>query len=402
MISVSKRLTDLPVSSVRKLSPYAAEAKNKGVKIYHLNIGDPDIKTPKVMIDVLRNWSINPIRYANSSGESEFIQALRSYYNGLGFTQIKESDILATVGGSEAVVMAMYATCGPGDEILVFEPFYSNYATCAKFCDIKLVPVETTIKNGFHLPDRKVIEEKITRKAKAILVCSPNNPTGAIYTRKEYKILVEIAKEKNLFLISDEVYREYIFGNIKHTSVLEFLNEIPEQIILLDSLSKRYSLCGARLGILMSLNQEVIKGTLKLAQGRLSGGIIDQMVGAKLTRVPKSYIEKVRQEYEKRRDVLYEGLSKIKGVFLTKPEGAFYTMVSLPVENAEDFSIYLLKDFRDKNETVMLAPGEGFYGTKNQGLNQVRIAYVLNTRDLKRCIEIIDKALQKYNIEKFP
>lgn len=372
------------------------------MKIYHLNIGDPDIKTPKVMIDVLRNWSINPIRYANSSGESEFIQALRSYYNGLGFTQIKESDILATVGGSEAVVMAMYATCGPGDEILVFEPFYSNYATCAKFCDIKLVPVETTIKNGFHLPDRKVIEEKITRKAKAILVCSPNNPTGAIYTRKEYKILVEIAKEKNLFLISDEVYREYIFGNIKHTSVLEFLNEIPEQIILLDSLSKRYSLCGARLGILMSLNQEVIKGTLKLAQGRLSGGIIDQMVGAKLTRVPKSYIEKVRQEYEKRRDVLYEGLSKIKGVFLTKPEGAFYTMVSLPVENAEDFSIYLLKDFRDKNETVMLAPGEGFYGTKNQGLNQVRIAYVLNTRDLKRCIEIIDKALQKYNIEKFP
>lgn len=395
-VKVSERLTELPISSVRKLMPYASAAKTEGVKIYHLNIGDPDIKTPKVMIDTLRSWDINPIKYANSIGEPIFIEALKSYYHKLSFNFVENKDIVTTVGGSEGVVMALYSVANAGEEILVFEPFYSNYASCAKFADVNLVPIPTSIENGFHLPSKEKIEEKITKKTKAILFCSPCNPTGAIYTKEEIKLLVGIAKKYSLFLISDEVYREYIFDGKTHTSILEFMQEIPNKAILLDSLSKRYSLCGARLGAVLSLNEEIIKGTIKLAQSRLSGGLIDQIIGSKLIEVENNYIEDVRQEYQKRRDVLYEGLLKIEGVFLTKPEGAFYTMVSLPVKSAEEFAIFLLKDFRIGSETVMLAPGQGFYGTKGEGLNQVRIAYVLNTKDLKKCIEIIKQGLKIY------
>lgn len=396
MYKVSQRIQDLPISAVRKLTPYAVAAKKEGVKVYHLNIGDPDIKTPKVMLDVLKNWDLETIRYALSQGEPELIKSLTSYYQQLGFKSIKEEDILITVGGSEGVVMSLFAVANQGDEILVFEPFYSNYSACAHFVGVKLVPISTSIEKGFHLPDKKEIEKKITSKTKAILFCSPNNPTGTIYTRKEMQMLVSIAREKGLFLISDEVYREFAFDGKKQVSALEFLNQIPDQIILLDSLSKRFSLCGARIGILASLNKEVIKNTTKIAQSRLSAGLIDQLMAAKLTKVPKTYTNKVIKEYEKRRDVVYSGLSNIKGVFLAKPEGAFYTMVSLPVKNAERFAIFLLTKFRLNNETVMLAPGAGFYGTKNEGLNQVRIAYVLQVKDLQKCIKIIAEALKAY------
>lgn len=392
---VSSRLSSLPVSSVRKLTPYATEAKKSGVKILHLNIGDPDIKTPEVMIDVLRNWSINPIRYAQSNGEPKFIQAMLNYYSKLGFSSLSEKEIIATVGGSEAVNLAFYSVASPGEEILVFEPFYSNYASCAHYTGVNLVAVAAGKETNFHLPSKEEIEAKITDKTKAILYCSPGNPTGAVFSKEEVELLVSIAKEHNLFLISDEVYREYVFEG-SHTSLLSYIDEIPDKAILLDSLSKRYSLCGARLGVIVSKNEELIKGIIKLAQARLSGGLIDQEMASVMNEVPDSYIEDVRVEYLKRRDALYEGLTAIEGVEMSKPEGAFYTMVTLPIEDAEDFATFLLKEFRIDNETVMVAPGGGFYGTAGKGKNQVRIAYVLNADDLRRAINIIKLGLDAY------
>lgn len=396
MYKTSQRIQYLPISAVRKLAPYAYQAKKEGVKVYHLNIGDPDIKTPKLMLNVLRNWNINTVSYAQSSGELGLIQALKKYYQRLGFKKIKEGNIVVTVGGSEAVMMSFLTTCDSGDEILVFEPFYSNYASFAHLCNVKLVAVPTSIEDGFHLPNKKKIEERITGKTKAILFCSPNNPTGTVYTQEEIQLLVNIAKKRGLFLISDEVYREFVFDGKKHISILEFLDQIPQQIILVDSLSKRYSLCGARIGIFLSLNTELILGVAKIAQSRLSAGLIDQHMASQLVKIPASYTKAVIREYQKRRDVIYTQLSKIDNVLLTKPEGAFYLMVSLPVKNAEDFAIFLLKDFRLNNETVMLAPGAGFYLSSDQGLNQVRIAYVLNVGDLQKCIKIISAALKVY------
>lgn len=397
MYKVSQRILDLPISAVRKLSPLAALAKKEGVNVYHLNIGDPDIKTPKVMLNVLRNLNIETIGYAPSAGRQQLLEALKSYYHKLGFMSINEENMLITVGGSEAVAMSLFATTNVGDEVLVFEPFYSNYSALAHLCGVKLAAVPTTIENGFHLPQKDEIERKLTKKTKAILYCSPNNPTGAIYTRSELKMLVTIAKENDLFLISDEVYREFTFDGKKHISILDFLDQIPNQIILLDSLSKRFSICGSRVGILASLNKEVIAGCFKIAQSRLSAGLVDQLMAERLTKVSASYTKKVIKEYQKRRDLIFTLLSEIDGVFLTKPEGAFYTMVSLPVKNAEDFAIFLLKDFRLNNATVMLAPGAGFYATHGQGLNQVRIAYVLKVKYLKKAIEIISKGLKAYH-----
>lgn len=396
MLKLSNRIEDLPISSIRKLTPYAEAAEKTGVKVYHLNIGDPDIKTPKVMLNALKEWKGDTLPYAQSNGESSLITALLDYYHKLGYKKLKYEDLLITVGGSEACVMALFAACEVGDEVLVFEPFYSNYASQASFVDVKLVAVPTSIRYGFHLPSKEQIEKKITKKTKAILICSPNNPTGVIYTKAELKLLVDIAKKHNLYLICDEVYREFTFDNKTHTSILDFLHIIPSQIILLDSLSKRYSLCGARVGVLASLNKELMANTLKIAQSRLSANLITQIMAAKITEVPASYSKTIVKEYQDRRDVIFEGLSKIDGVFLTKPEGAFYTIVSLPVEDAEKFAIFLLKEFRLNNETVMLAPGQGFYQTPGEGSNRVRIAYVLNIPDLKKCIKIIDEGLKAY------
>jgi aspartate aminotransferase len=394
---ISERLKNMPVSSVRKLTPYVAPLKEQGVKIYHLNIGDPDVKTPDCMIDALKNWKENPIRYALSAGETSFIDAMLWYYKRFGYGFLKNADIVATVGGSEAIVMALFSVAEIGDEILVFEPFYSNYAVSASITGVKLVAVPTTIKNGFHLPDRKTIEAKISSKTKAIFYCNPVNPTGAIYTKEEIEMLVSIAKEHNLFLISDEVYREYVFEGKKAVSLLSYMQDMKDKAIMLDSLSKRYSLCGARLGLLVSQNQDLIKGVMKMAQGRLCGGLIDQYVGSKLTLIPDTYIKDVQKEYEKRRNILYEGLLTIPGVTTYKPEGAFYTMVGLPVKDSDDFCLWLLTKYKSNNETVMLAPGAGFYASPNMGRNEVRIAYVLKEADLKRAIEILREALEVYN-----
>jgi aspartate aminotransferase len=397
MASISKRLLNVPASPIRKLVPFAQAAKKRGVKVYHLNIGDPDIETPKVMVDVLRTWNTNPIGYDQSQGNPKFIESLITYYHSLGYRFIKESHIQSTIGGSEAISMAMFATCQPDDEIIVFEPFYTNYNSYAVVSGIRLVPIRTSITNGFHLPERSVIESKIHKKTRAILICNPNNPTGTVYTRQELDILVGIAKKHKLFILSDEVYREYVYDGRNHVSLLSYMQKIPKQAIVLDSMSKRYSLCGVRVGALITLNQDILAGVLRIAQGRLSAGLVDQLIAAKLTDVPVSYYKNVYNEYNRRRDILFKGLKSIPGVTVPKPEGAFYTIVGLPVDDSEKFCKWLLTDFQDKGETVMLAPAAGFYATQGLGKTEVRIAYVLNTRAIRRCIELLKKALLNYS-----
>lgn len=392
----SKRLQLVPASPIRKLVPYATAAKKQGIKVYHLNIGDPDVLTPKPMLSVLRNWDSNPIGYDQSQGNPEFLTALKIYYQKLGFKFISEEHIQVTTGGSEAISMAMFAACEAGDEIIVFEPFYANYNSYAVVCGVRLVPIRTEIENGFHLPRPIDIIKRITPRTKAILICNPNNPTGTVYNQKEMDMLIEICRKHDLFLLSDEVYREYAYDGAKQVSALSYMKKMPDRVIVLDSMSKRYSLCGARLGCIVTLNSEFLSGVLRIGQGRLSSGLVDQMVAAKLTEVPDSYLTKVNAEYTKRRDTLYQGLRKIPGVYVPKPEGAFYMIVSLPVDDAEKFCQWLLTDFRERNETVMLAPAAGFYATAGLGTREVRIAYVLNTTALSRSLELLSLALKMY------
>ncbi len=398
--TLSQRMQILPISSIRRLTPYANIARSEGVHIYHLNIGAPDVKSPNVMIEALQKWNANPIDYAPSEGTKDYLEALKWYYHQLGHSFIKTTDILATTAGSEALNISMFACCNPGDEILVFEPFYSNYKVIAHMWGVSLVPVETSIEEGFHLPSRAAIERKISLKTKAILYCSPGNPTGTVYTKAEVELLVSIAKDHDLYLISDEVYREYVFTGSPTTSLLSYMKEMPQLAIVLDSLSKRYSICGARLGCLVSLNKDVIKGGLKFAQSHLSAGIVDQYIGSQLTKVPESYILGIQQEYLLRRDILYNGLKSIDGVRLTLPEGAFYIFAELPVTNAEEFCIFLLEKYRDRGETLMLAPGNGFYANPLRGSSMVRFAYVLAAPKLKRALELLKGGLEVYKLNK--
>jgi len=391
----SKRLEDLPVSAIRKLTPFATQARKQGVTVLGLNIGDPDIKTPEVMIDVLKNWQQNPIGYAPAQGREDFLESLQKYYVKIGFN-FDQSEIIATVGGSEALAFAFFATCEWGDEALVFEPFYSNYAVLAALTGVKLKAVPTSIAEGFHLPSTEEIEKYISPKTRAVLFSNPCNPTGTVYTQAEIERLVTLAKKHHLFLMSDEVYREFLFVDRKHVSIASYFDEIPDQAILLDSLSKRYSLCGARLGLLVTKNKEILAGVMKIAMSRLSGGLIDQAVGAALSQVPEEYFEEVHTEYKKRRDILFSGLKKIPGVTISEPEGAFYVMVGLPVTGSEDFCKWLLTDFRVDNTTVMMAPGPGFYVTEGKGRQEARIAYVLEEKKLRQAIAILEKALQQY------
>lgn len=394
---ISSRLLEVPASPIRKLVPFATEAKKRGVKVYHLNIGDPDIKTPDVMVNVLKNWSTNPIAYGQSQGQPKFLESLAWYYNKIGYSFVKTNNIQVTTGGSEAISMALFSVCAPGEEVIAFEPYYANYNSYAAINGVKVVPVLTKGETGFHLPERSEIEKKIGKKTKAILICNPSNPTGTVYTKEEMAMLVSICVKNNLFLISDEVYREFVYDGKKYFSILNYMKKYPDKMVLLDSLSKRYSLCGARLGMIISLNKDLMDGVLRIAQGRLSSGFVDQAMAEKLTEVKDLYFSAVHKEYQARRDVLYNGLKSIPGVFLEKPEGAFYTIVKLPVKNSEDFCQWLLEKYNYKNETVMVAPAAGFYGTRGMGKNEVRIAYVLNIHDLEKAIEILRHALVEYN-----
>jgi aspartate aminotransferase len=395
-MQTSQRLKDLPMSAIRKLTPYATKALADGVKIYKLNIGDPDIKTPECMLDVLRKWETNPIRYAAAIGEPDFLKALHQYYLKLGFDFIALENIISTIGGSEAIFMALFSVAQAGDEVLIFEPFFANYAITAGILGVKLVPIPTYIEDGFHLPKKEVIEKLITSKTKAIIYCNPSNPTGTVYTKEEVEMLVNIAKEKNIFLMCDEVYREFLFVKRPFVSILDYFKQIPEQAILIDSLSKRYSLCGGRLGILITLNNELRDGFAKIANSRLSGGLIDQMMATKMTDVGKEYTDNVQKEYRNRRDTVYKMLKDIPGVVVSEPEGAFYIIAKLPIKNSEEFCIWMLKEFRDNNETVMMAPAGGFYLTPGKGVDEVRIAYVLEVPKLIRAITLLKMGLETY------
>lgn len=391
----SQRLLNAPLSPIRKLVPFAESAKAKGIKVYHLNIGDPDIETPAVMLSALHNFQPKVIRYANSKGEKVFLEALLSYYHGLGFKDLSLQNIQVTQGGSEALLWAFLAVANPGEEIIVFEPFYANYRSYAAISGVKLKPILTKIESGFHLPKISEIEKKISKKTRAILICNPNNPTGTIYTKKELAGLINLAKKHKLYLLSDEVYREFAYDGKKQISALNF--NYPEGIIMLDSLSKRYSLCGIRLGAVVTRNKDFISQILRFAQGRLSAGFVDQIVAAKLTAVPQSYIKKVQTEYQKRRDLVIRELNKTPGVVCKKPEGAFYIIAKLPVSDSEKFAKFLLTDFSDQKETVMVAPAAGFYETPGLGTNEVRIAYVINRKDLKRALNLLKKAIVQFN-----
>lgn len=392
---VSKRAINTPPSPIRKLVPFAEQVKNKGVKIYHLNIGQPDIKSPTRYLKALKSFPSDIIAYENSLGNPELRKGLARYYMSYNIP-VKDENIIITTGGSEAIIFALLAVCDPSDECLVSEPFYANYQGFASMSNIILVAIKTYSKDGFQLPSMQEIEKKITKKTRSIIICNPNNPTGTVYSKKALSAVFKLAKKRNLFIISDETYREFVYDDTKHHSLLTFSNK-PQHVILVDSFSKRYSLCGARLGSLVSYNKKVIESVTKFAQARLAAPTVEQFAALEALKTPTSHLNKTIKEFKKRRDVLFKGLTKIPGILVHKPEGAFYMTVTLPVKNAEHFAKWLLTDFRLKNETVMLAPASGFYLSKNMGENQVRIAYVLNTKDLKKSVMILKRGLEIYN-----
>ncbi|MGB2768846.1 MAG: pyridoxal phosphate-dependent aminotransferase [Candidatus Zixiibacteriota bacterium] len=394
---ISQRANDMPPSPIRKLVPFADAAKKKGVKIYHLNIGQPDIPTPPEFMDAIRDYSEEVLAYGHSKGSQEYLSGLVQYYRRKGI-QVEEKDIQVTTGGSEAIIFAMICIAGVGDEIIVFEPFYTNYNGFAMMADVKLVPVTLQAKDGFHLPSREKIEEKITARTRGILICSPNNPTGTVYTREEMEMIARISQKHNLFVLSDEVYREFVYEG-EHTSIMH-LQGISDRAILLDSVSKRYSACGARIGCMVSKNQEVISAALRMGQARLCSPSIEQAGAASALKIGEDYFEKMAAEYMRRRDTVCDELMKIPGAMCLKPNGAFYVMARLPVKDIEDFSQWMLTDFNLNGETTMIAPGPGFYATPGMGQDEARIAYVLNVDDLKKAMRIIAKGIETYNISR--
>jgi aspartate aminotransferase len=391
---VSQRAKDMPLSPIRKLVPLADAAKKRGIKIYHLNIGQPDIPTPLEFMNAIRNYDKKVLEYGNSKGDLNFIAGLVKYYERRGI-EVEAKDIQVTTGGSEALIFAMICVANVGDEIIVFEPFYTNYNSFARMADVKLVPLTLQAENGFHLPPREKIEEKITPKTRAVLICSPNNPTGTVYTQKEMEMIGEMCKKHNLFVLSDEVYREFIYEG-KHTSIMH-IEGLSDRAILLDSISKRYSACGARIGCLVSKNEEVMSAALRLGQARLCSPSIEQFGATAALSIKDEYFEEMAIEYKRRRDTVYEGLMKISGVVCLKPSGAFYIMAKLPVKEIEDFARWMLTDFSLDGETTMIAPGPGFYATPGKGGDEARIAYVLNVDDLRKAMRILAKGIEIYN-----
>jgi aspartate aminotransferase len=393
-MNVSKRLQSMKFSSVRKLNPYADIAVKKGLDILHLNIGQPDIETPEIFYESVRACTPKVLAYAASNGIDELVNSFITYYKEWNIN-LDKSQILVTNGGSEALQFAMLAVCEPGDEILCPEPFYTNYNSFVHIAQVNIKSFRTYAEDGFHLPAKEEIVKKISDKTKAILISNPGNPTGLVYTESEIKLLAEIAKEHDLFLIADEVYREFVYDGLKYVSAMT-LKGVEDRVILIDSISKRYSACGARIGLIASRNKDLMHEMTKLVQSRLSAPTIEQMAAASLINTPKDYFDKVNKEYEHRRNVLFEGLQEIPGVVCKKTTGAFYMMVKLPVENAEDFAKWLLTEFNYDNKTVMVAPGEGFYSTEGIGKDEVRISYCLNADNLKLSTKILKLGLEEY------
>ena len=385
----------MPESPIRKLVPYAEAAKKRGTKVYHLNIGQPDIKTPKVALDAIKNNTVEVLEYSRSEGSETYRQKIASYYQ-KKHINVSATDIIVTTGGSEALLFALGTIADVSDEIIIPEPFYANYNGFATASGVKVVPVISKIDDNFALPPIEEFEKLITPKTKAILICNPGNPTGYLYSKEEINKLAEIVKKHDLFLISDEVYREFAYEGAKHVSIMED-ESLAEHAIMIDSVSKRYSMCGARIGYIVSKNKQVISTALKFAQARLSPPTYAQIASEAALETPQSYFDEVIHEYVDRRNTLVAELEKIDGVKVAKPRGAFYCIVELPVKNADDFAQWLLEKFEYNGETVMVAPAAGFYSTPGIGLNQVRIAYVLKKEDLIKSVNIIKEALKQYN-----
>jgi aspartate aminotransferase len=385
----------MPASPIRRLMPVAEQAKRRGIHVYHLNIGQPDLETPPAMRDRLRLLEKEKVyAYTPSGGTPEYLASLQKYYAGFGIALTLEQ-ILATTGGSEAILFSMLACAEEGDEVLVVEPFYTNYLAFAAMAGLRLVPVRSRVEDGFHLPPREVWERAVTGKTKLVLLCNPNNPTGTVYRRDEIEGIAAFCRDHGLFLVSDEVYREFVYDGRRPLSALA-LEGFEDSVVVVDSLSKRYSACGIRLGCLATKNRDVFGACLRMAQGRLSPPGLAQFVAAGAADLPSGYTASVVAEYQRRRDVLYRGLKEIPGVFLTKPEGAFYFVARLPIRDGDDFASWMLSDFSLDGATVMVAPAKGFYATPDLGADEVRIAYVLNQQDLEASIRILAAGLERY------
>ena len=393
-LDISKRAGEAQFSPIRKFVPFLEATKKKGIEVFELHIGQPDLETPKEILKEIRNFRGKILSYTNSIGIEKVRLAWQKYYRDFGIN-FDVSEIIVTTGGSEAILFAFATICNPGQEIIVFEPFYTNYNGYASIAGVKLVPIRTLAKNGFHLPQKPEVKKKINKKTRGILICNPNNPTGAVYKKSELKTIAKIVKKHDLFILSDEVYREFVYDGQKHYSMMDF-PEIRNQVILLDSISKRFSACGARIGCLASKNKKVIEGATKFAQARLSLPQVEQLAVIPLLKNSKKYTQKIAREYKRRRDIVFEALQKIPGVFCLKPKGAFYIMVKLPIGDSDKFAKWFLTDFSFQKKTVMVAPASGFYATKNLGKDEVRIAFVLSVPKLKEAMEVFKKGLEKY------
>ena len=394
MPSISNKGNLMPESPIRKLVPYAEKAKKKGIKVFHLNIGQPDIETPKSALKAVKNADIKVLAYSKSEGDLRLREKISDYY-GRHNVEISSSDIIITSGASEALLFTIGSIMDSMDEIIIPEPFYANYNGFSAANGVNIVPVSSTIDDNFSLPKIDDFESLISSKTKAILICNPNNPTGYVYSESEIKRLIEIVKKYDLYLIADEVYREFTYDGVNHTSIMEF-NDIYQNAIVIDSVSKRYSMCGARIGCIVSKNIEFMNTAMKFAQARLSPPTLAQIASTAAMDTGKDYFDKVLKEYNKRRIILVNGLKKIPGVKVSEPKGAFYCIAELPVNDSEDFAKWLLENYDLDKKTIMIAPAGGFYSTPNSGKNQVRIAYVLNENDLKTSIEILSTGLIEY------
>lgn len=394
MPSISNKGMEMPASPIRKLVPYAEAAREKGTKIYHLNIGQPDIETPKEMMDAVRNIDFKTLEYSHSAGFESYRKKLLKYYSGID-VDLNLENLMVTTGGSEAILFALMSCFDEGDEIIIPEPFYANYNAFATAAGVKISPIVSSISNGFALPPISAFESIIGENTKGIIICNPNNPTGYLYSKEELEALKELVLKHDLFLFSDEVYREFIYDGKEHFSVLQ-LEGAEENVVVVDSISKRYSACGARIGALVSRNKDVMQTALKFAQARLSPPTLAQIAAEASMDVPDSYFNSVIEEYISRRDLLVDRLNKIDGVICPNPGGAFYAMVKLPVSDTEDFCKWMLESFSYEGATVMMAPGPGFYSTPGMGHNEVRIAYVLNKESLSKALDCLEKGLEMY------
>lgn len=393
MIEISQRGMDMPSSPIRKLANYAEAAKKEGVKVYHLNIGQPDIETPAIMMEAVRNAEMKVLEYTDSAGILSFRKKLAAYYQSKNIS-VDYTDILITIGGSEGILFAFMACLDAGDEIIVPEPFYANYIGFAMAAGIKIIPITSSIESGFALPPIESFKAKITSKTKGIFICNPNNPTGYVYSEEELLQIRDLIKEKDLYLFSDEAYTEFSYkGKVKSTLTLE---GVEDRVIMIDTFSKKYSACGARIGALVTKNKAVIEAVMKFSQARLSPPTLEQIAAEAALSLPSDYFDATREEYTNRRKTLISRLEKMEGVFCPAPSGAFYAMAKLPVADTDAFCQWLLTDFRKDNATIMLAPASGFYTTAGLGKNEIRLAYVLNVKDIHAAMDCLEEALKQY------